>query len=80
MYFKYTLNELIKNYRDFFETDVLHNFYYINNKDMSIGNLHTAVITPNRIIVDKTRKALKISMYFKLYYNALVKNFKFFIN
>ena len=24
---------------DFFETDLLHNFYYINDKDMSSGKL-----------------------------------------
>ena len=24
---------------DFFETDLLHNFYSINDKDMSLGNL-----------------------------------------
>ena len=24
---------------DFFETDLLHNFYYINDKDMSLGSL-----------------------------------------
>ena len=39
MYFKYTLNELVKNYRFFCETDLHHNFYYINDKDMSLGNL-----------------------------------------
>ena len=37
MYFKYTLNALVKN-TDFFETDLLHNFYSINDKDMSLGN------------------------------------------
>ena len=26
---------------DFFETDLLHNFYYINEKGMSLGNLHS---------------------------------------
>ena len=24
---------------DFFETDLLHNFYFINDKDMSLGSL-----------------------------------------
>ena len=30
---------------DFFETDLLHNFYSINDKDMSLGNLDSSGYT-----------------------------------
>ena len=36
---------------DFFETDLLNNFYSINDKDMSLGNLDSYHHTPNRIKV-----------------------------
>ena len=51
---------------DFFETDLLHNFYSINNKDMSLGNLDSChhTLLNNSL---KNKKALQISMYFKLY-------------
>ena len=64
---------------DFFETDLFHNFYYINDKDMSLCSLDSCHHT-QLIIVKKKRKALQISMYFKLYLNALVKNYRLFLN
>ena len=57
MYFKYTLNALVKN-TDFFETDLLHNFYSINDRDMSLGNLDSSGHT-----LSKTVK--KIEKHFK---------------
>ena len=51
---------------DFFETDLLHNFYSINAKDMSLGNLDSCHHTQSNNSY-KTRKALQISKYFKLY-------------
>ena len=64
---------------DFFETDLLHNFYSINDKDMSLGNLDSCHHTKSNNIL-KIKKDLQISMYFKLFKNALVKNYNFFQN
>ena len=44
---------------DFFETDLLHNFYYINDKDMSLGNLDSS----NHTLLNNRRK--KIEKHFK---------------
>ena len=52
---------------DFFETDLLHNFYSINDKDMSLGSLDSCHHTQSNNSLKKIRKALQISMYFKLY-------------
>ena len=41
MYFKYTLNTLVKNY-EIFQTDLLYKLYTIRNKDMSSGNLDSS--------------------------------------
>ena len=64
---------------DFFETDLLHKFYSISNKDMSSGNLdsfgHT--LSNNR---KKNGKAFQILMYFKYTLNTLVKNYSIFRN
>ena len=64
---------------DFFETDLLYNFYSINDKDMYLGNLDSSghTLSSNS---SKTRKALHILMYFKYTLNALVKNYRFFRN
>ena len=62
---------------DFFETDLLYNFYSISDKVMSSGNLDSSV-TPNRKTVQKTRKAFQILMYYKYTLNALIKNYRFF--
>ena len=51
---------------DFFETDLLNNFYSINDKDMSLGNLDSCHHTQSNNSL-KNKKALQISMYFKLY-------------
>ena len=51
---------------DFFETDLLHNFYSINDKDISLGNLDRCHHTQSNYSL-KNKKALQISMYFKLY-------------
>ena len=43
---------------DFFETDLLHNFYSINNKDMSLGNLDSCHHTQsNNSLKNKTSLA-----------------------
>ena len=47
MYFKYTLNTLVK-ITEFFKTDLLYNFYSINDIDMSLGNLDSCHHTHNR--------------------------------
>ena len=44
---------------EFFETDLLHNFYSRNDKDMSLGNLDSCHHTPNRIKVKKKEKPCK---------------------
>ena len=51
---------------DFFETDLLHNFYSINDKDKSLGNLDSCHHTQSNNSL-KNKKALQISMYLKLY-------------
>ena len=51
---------------DFFETDLLNNFYSINDKDMSLGNLDSCLHTQSNNSL-KNKKALQILMYFKLY-------------
>ena len=51
---------------DFFETDLLHNFYSIKDKGMSLGNLDSCNHTQSNNSL-KNKKALQISMYFKLY-------------
>ena len=60
MYLKYTLNALVKNYIFLRKTDLLHNFYSINDKDMSLGNLDSSGHT-----LSNNRK--KIEKHFKFY-------------
>ena len=42
---------------DFFETDLLHNFYSINDKDMSFGNLNRCHLTQSNNSL-KNKKSL----------------------
>ena len=61
---------------DFFETDLLHNFYSINDKDMSLGNLDSCHHTQSNNSL-KNKKSLAI---FNVLKALLVKNFNFFLN
>ena len=41
---------------DFFETDHLHNFYSINDKDMSLGSLDSCHYTQSNNSLKKQKK------------------------
>ena len=43
---------------DFFETDLLHNFYSINDKDMSLGSLDSCHHTQSNNSLKKNKKSL----------------------
>ena len=43
---------------DLFETDLLHNFYYINDKDMSLGNLDSCHHNQSNNSLKKNKKSL----------------------
>ena len=58
MYFKYTLKYLEVKITDFFETDLLHNFYSINDKDMSLGSLDSCHPTQSNKSLKKNKKSL----------------------
>ena len=64
---------------DFFETNLLHNFYSKATKTC-LQVIKTALVTPYQKTVKKTRKAFQILMYFMYTWKSLVKNYRIFRN
>ena len=62
---------------DFFETDLLHNFYSINDKDMSLGNLDSCYHTQSNNSF-KNKKSLANFNVLQALLECTFKNYRFF--